>query len=65
VHPASILDGELMEWLKLWLACRGGPMMPGKLPYGGGVAEQPARLMAVFDLMDRTAGDLQPAKAES
>jgi hypothetical protein len=60
VHPISIIGDQVLGWLNLWVSCRGGPMTPGKLPYGGGVADQPAQLMAVFALMEQTAAQLQP-----
>jgi hypothetical protein len=49
----------VLGWLALWLACRGG-----RSPHAGGVADQPARLMAIFALMDETLAELLP-KAES
>lgn len=72
MHPAHLLDQEDRLVLDLWLAWRGGQVaaaslggmmqarIPGHLPFGGGVAEQPACLMAAFAVMDAAADLITP-----
>lgn len=60
VHPLSILGDEVLSLLNLWLQCRGGPMTAARMPFAGGVGDQPARVMAIFGLMDQTAQDMSP-----
>jgi hypothetical protein len=55
IHPMYVLDEEEHDLLTLWRSWH-NPMGTGLLPFSGGVAEQPAGVMACFDIMDAAAG---------
>ena len=59
-----MLDDEETAILDLWLLFRGGGMGPGLLPFGGGVAEQPAALMATLYSMSEAEGRVSETRRE-
>jgi hypothetical protein len=70
IHPAHLLDPEDLDLLELWQASEregvavslGGVTrwpIPGPLPFSGGLAEQPAALVAAFREMSWAAARLR------
>jgi hypothetical protein len=52
-HPSSIVGEEIMSLVDLWSQHRGnGTGNTGHLPFAGGSADQPALVMAVFEVMN-------------
>lgn len=58
VHPRFLIDAETLAVLRLWRRCRGAGMSAGPLPFSGGAAEQPACLLAAFDICEAALADL-------
>lgn len=55
-----MLDGDDLVLLELWQAFRGGGFGAGPLPAPGGMMDQPACVMAAFNILSATAAKLKP-----
>lgn len=49
------MGDEIVALIGLWLAWRGNGMTTGRLPFGGGEADQPAIVMDAFGEMESAA----------
>src|SRR5262245_14764861 len=57
---ADLVDDDALALADLWGRSRGGFGELAHLPYGGGMAEQPAKLMDGFAIVARTVELLKP-----
>lgn len=69
MHPRHLVGGEEDAVLDLWRAWRGGAgsmgglmASAGHLPFAGGAAEQPACLMAAFDICEAAFRTIAPKR---
>ncbi len=61
IHPLHLLDEEDFVLLQLWRASQGGLSGPGPLPEAGGLLDQPACVMACFDVMSAAEAAIKKA----
>lgn len=65
VYPLNLLDETDRLVLSLWRHYRGSAMGGrGHLPFAGGVADQPAFVMACFEVMDGAEAKVRAREAE-
>jgi hypothetical protein len=59
------LEGE--DWLvvRLWREFYGGGMTAGRLPYGGGLCDQPCALLHALESMSGAKGTLMQMEREA
>jgi hypothetical protein len=62
VHPSYLVTEEASAAWQLFRAYWGGGFAPGSLPFAGGYAEQPACIIASFDLLAAAEAALAPKK---
>lgn len=60
IHPAHIVTEEASIAWKLYRAFFAGGLAPGSLPFAGGYAEQPACVLASFDVLAEAEADMKP-----
>ena len=51
LHPLHFAGAEEFAAIALWREYRGGDFSRGPLPFAGGAAEQPAKLMDAFNFI--------------
>lgn len=64
MHPLVLLDGDDLGLLEIWREWRGGGFGRGPLPFAGGIAEQPACVMASLAIMEGAYQKLRPPRTE-
>lgn len=60
VHPRYLLSAVDLALVQLFDAWQGGGFAPGWLPFAGGVADQPACVMAALQIMAAADARLRP-----